>query len=243
MFGFGSAQATLHDRGGGLLYDDVLNLTWLQDANYAKTSGYAHSFGMGDGRLDWGQAMHWASTLSYFDSVRGVTYDDWRLPTMITLGVSPCFEDFGTNCGFKAPLYDSTGKVTNELAFMFYVNLGLKGLYNSDGTTNTNWGIFGNGTGSSGGQADVGPVKNLQSYPYWSDAEYTLDSTSNFFRAWYFVNSTGGTHIGYKGSTLINAWAVRPGDVAPVPEPETFAMMLVGLGLIGSIAHRRQRPQ
>jgi hypothetical protein len=32
--------AALWDRGGGLIYDDVLNITWLQDANYAKTSGY-----------------------------------------------------------------------------------------------------------------------------------------------------------------------------------------------------------
>jgi hypothetical protein len=30
----GSAQATLLDRGNGLIYDDVLNITWLQDANY-----------------------------------------------------------------------------------------------------------------------------------------------------------------------------------------------------------------
>ncbi|MCP4407494.1 MAG: DUF1566 domain-containing protein, partial [Gammaproteobacteria bacterium] len=37
----GTVQATLIDRGGGLIYDDVLNITWLQDANYAETSGYA----------------------------------------------------------------------------------------------------------------------------------------------------------------------------------------------------------
>ena len=36
----GAAQAALHDRGGGLIYDDVLNVTWLQDASYARTSGY-----------------------------------------------------------------------------------------------------------------------------------------------------------------------------------------------------------
>ena len=35
-----SAHAVLVDRGGGMLYDTVLNITWLQDANYAKTSGY-----------------------------------------------------------------------------------------------------------------------------------------------------------------------------------------------------------
>ena len=33
---FGStASATLIDRGGGLIYDTDLDITWLQDANYA----------------------------------------------------------------------------------------------------------------------------------------------------------------------------------------------------------------
>ena len=47
----GLAQAALHDRGGGLLYDDILGVTWLQDANYAKTSGYD-----ADGRMNWANA-------------------------------------------------------------------------------------------------------------------------------------------------------------------------------------------
>ncbi|NNF16437.1 MAG: hypothetical protein HKN70_06795 [Gammaproteobacteria bacterium] len=34
-----STTAALHDRGNGLIYDDVLDITWLQDANYALTSG------------------------------------------------------------------------------------------------------------------------------------------------------------------------------------------------------------
>jgi hypothetical protein len=35
------AEAALVERlGGKAIYDDVANLTWLQDANYAQTSGY-----------------------------------------------------------------------------------------------------------------------------------------------------------------------------------------------------------
>ena len=36
----GISNATLIVRAGGLVYDDVLDITWLQDANYAQTTGY-----------------------------------------------------------------------------------------------------------------------------------------------------------------------------------------------------------
>lgn len=52
----GTAQAALIDRSGGMLYDDVLNITWLQDANYAKTSGYD-----ADGKSSWAAANTWAA--------------------------------------------------------------------------------------------------------------------------------------------------------------------------------------
>jgi hypothetical protein len=35
------ANAKLWDRGGGLIYDDVLNITWLQDASQRFTTGEA----------------------------------------------------------------------------------------------------------------------------------------------------------------------------------------------------------
>jgi hypothetical protein len=65
-----TGNATLWDRGGGLIYDDVLDITWLQDANYAQTSGYD-----GDGLMAWGDAVAWADSLVYGG------YDDWRLST------------------------------------------------------------------------------------------------------------------------------------------------------------------
>ena len=70
-----SSHAELLDRGGGLIFDTVLNITWLQDANYAKSSGYDS-----DGVMDFATAKDWAANLQYNDSVRNVTWDDWRLP-------------------------------------------------------------------------------------------------------------------------------------------------------------------
>jgi hypothetical protein len=47
--------------------------------------------------------------------------------------------------------------------------------------------------------------------------------------------NNGGQVPGYSNSSL---W-VR--DVTPVPEPETYALMLAGLGAVGFVARRRRR--
>ena len=58
ILGFsGVSNASLWDRGGGLIYDDVLNITWLQDANYAQTSGYVQY--PSNGYMYWEPAKAW----------------------------------------------------------------------------------------------------------------------------------------------------------------------------------------
>ena len=64
-----SSNAALIDRGGGMIYDEDRNITWLADAKYAMTSGYDS-----DGLMTWDQATSWVGQLKY----QG--YGDWRLP-------------------------------------------------------------------------------------------------------------------------------------------------------------------
>ena len=64
-----AANAALFDRGSGIIYDSDTNLTWLQDWNLAKTSGYDS-----DGLMTWNAAMAWAEQLQH------AGYSDWRLP-------------------------------------------------------------------------------------------------------------------------------------------------------------------
>jgi hypothetical protein len=108
----GASEAALIDRGGGLIYDDVLNVTWLQDAQYALTTGASEY-----GNLTWHEANSWVSTLEFNDSARGVTWDDWRLPSTINASSS-----LG---------YDTTGQ-SSELAYMYYINLGYDPNYSHD---------------------------------------------------------------------------------------------------------------
>lgn len=105
LFIFASADAALIDRGGGFIYDDVLDITWAQDANI-------------NGVDTWDNQVAWAAGLSIVDTrpgAGGVTYSDWRLPSMDV-------NSDGTvvNC--------STAGVTelacrdNEYAYLFFQN-------------------------------------------------------------------------------------------------------------------------
>ena len=74
FYGFTTTiNAALIDRGNGMIYDTDLNVTWLQDANLVKTTGFP-SLG-GTGRLNWLDALAWADALVFGG------FDDWRLPT------------------------------------------------------------------------------------------------------------------------------------------------------------------
>ena len=80
------AEAALYDRGGGLIYDDVQDITWLQNANSGAGSAYDDNDRGGtidDGQMSFGNALLWADTLTYYDVVRNVTWDDWRLPVAV----------------------------------------------------------------------------------------------------------------------------------------------------------------
>lgn len=57
--------------------------------------------------------------------------------------------------------------------------------------------------------------------------------------AWYFEPNGGWQSMMEKDETAW-AWAVRPGDIAPIPEADIWGMLLAGLGLLAVYTRRRR---
>jgi hypothetical protein len=74
---------------------------------------------------------------------------------------------------------------------------------------------------------NTGGFQKVQSSGYWSGTEYAPYPDA----AWDFFTSGGNQTSNYQGNALY-AMAVRPGDVAAVPEPQTYAMLLLGLSAV-----------
>jgi len=207
----GVAHAALHDRGGGLIYDDAFDVTWLADANYAQTSGYD-----ADGLMTIGEASGWASSLVYHDVIRNVDYTDWRLPETAGLPWEP-----DATCNGLYSDYNCTG---SEMGHLFYVDLG---------------GVAGTSIATTHNAADYSLFSNIEPRTYWSGTSVPSASLM-----WAFDMDTGRQHTADAVGDYITypthyAWAVKDGDVVAVPEPETYAMLLAGLGLVGFATRRR----
>jgi len=209
-----AAKSELHDRGGGLIYDDVLDVTWLQDANYAQTSGYDS-----DGKMTWEDAKAWADNLEYYDSVRNVTWTDWRLPHTLPVNGSTYNYTFNsdgsTDRGYNISASGSAypGSIGSEMSYMYYNNLNNLGWYDIYGNRpQPGWSNIPNASFNSGGSS--GPLvsfQNLQAYIYWSGTDYTPDPNYPWSYKFDLGDQVGGK---YQHASTFYAWAVRDGDVS-----------------------------
>jgi PEP-CTERM motif len=221
--GQGTWETTLQGRdldgnaynGYEAFYDTELDITWLDDSGYSSQQWIdANGFGH---YMSWDAAVSWAANLN----VHGIT--GWRLPIMMDTGVPGCeWRDVGgTDCGANVDTSSS------ELAHLYYVTLGNKSYFDAARNYQPDFGLQNTGPFSYMGPGPVG---------YWSGVEYAPDTRD----AWVFIMDDGRQFNDSKTREFV-AWAVRPGDVAAVPEPSAYALALAGLGVALWACGQRQR--
>lgn len=224
----GDAWAALALRGPDMVYDDRTNLTWLRSAAYGARSTFDDGYSATDGLMTFVSAQAWASQLSIVYSDNGLTVSDWRLPD-----------------------YDPTAG-PSEIAELVQMSLG------NPPPAPRNWGPFvpiqlaGGGAGQSrfawigSPYNPPGPTGSvLLSIEGWIVREpgqvwppslaWATDGFVHYPGVVQLDLLTGATYQqeGY-------AWAVRSGDVAAIPEPAGYALLMAGLGVV-AFATRRNR--
>jgi hypothetical protein len=166
-----TASGALHDRGGGFIYDDVQDLTWVQNVSLS-------------GSQDWATNMLWVEDLSLYDSVRDVTWDDWRLPNSDVDG-----DGIVSSCS----ILDEEPCLDNELGYIsspqgYLINQQSPGPF-------TGW----------GGAIGTSFVSSSTKY---------FPPPDDFYRVWGYLNFIGGGVGFFTFQDETWGWAVRDGDVA-----------------------------
>jgi len=237
----GAAHAALESRlNGAAVYDTDLNITWLTNANLiaSNTFGLTYGTNFGDdiygtpsviysnGTATWGGAQTWIGAMN---NATYLGYSGWRLPTVSPINGSAfnySLSNTGTtDVGYNvsAPSTDYAGSKGSEMAYLFFNELGNQASYDASGNAQSGYGV-----------TNTGPFQNLQNSVYWSRSEYAPHPSN----VWVFRMNDGAQYANLKGDHFY-ALAVHPGDVAAVPEADTWAMLLAGLGLVGMAARRR----
>lgn len=154
-------NATLIDRGNGLIYDDDINITWVQDGTL---------FGKGP----WQAANIWANSLVYGG------FDDWRLPSMPQMDPTCVSVETIDYLKYK-------NCTAGEMGHVYYIELGNEHATNFIESRRNNYGLF--PFMKSQGDGHWTSTKFDPSLEWLTDTEARIPGSDNFH--WLFYPGRG----------------------------------------------------
>jgi hypothetical protein len=211
-------QAALIERAGGLVYDDILDVTWMANLNFHEenidqtgwtptrpSSPWRNTNGVY--RTNYQDVHEWVEQLTFAGS------SNWRLPTVSPVnGIS--FET-GVSNGFYLGETDIGYGITSEaseLAHLINFTLGNQGELTSSGY-------------APGTMTNEGPFEGLFSnFAYW-----TQISSFNITRTGEQVQNNWYT---FEDEGIDGVLILADGDIG-VPVPGPSGLILLATGLIG----------
>jgi hypothetical protein len=220
-------------------YDTALNITWLANANLAKSNPFGVSgIDPNTGYMTWNTTQQWIAAMNAADYL-GQT--DWQLPTTGPInGVSYQYTD-ATHTGaigttdvgwnISAPGTAYAGSTVDQMAYLYYNELGNQSACDPVKSTATSCVNSGVST-----MTNKGPFGSTVNDIYWSG---TVDPNATA-HAWEFgMASFSGLQQTQYTADQWAAWATLPGDITAVPLPGAIWFLSSGLLALVGVARRR----
>jgi hypothetical protein len=234
------AALTNYTSGGSeVVYSSAGGISWTKDANLLGSmfnsqgfstvvnsivAAYSGSYSLSSADFQNNGTATWYGAVAFVNYLNHVSYagsTQWRLPAIVDTGAPGCsFPLNNIDCGYNVDT--STG----EMATLYYDELGAKAVKD----------VNGNYQFDIAGIPDTAYFDNEVRDIYWTSQQ----SVANPNSAWIFATDDGVQMDGYGKSSHTYVWAVTSALAVPVPEADSVAMLMAGLGLLVLMARRKQ---
>jgi hypothetical protein len=221
----GISEASLSTIGTAAYNENSYNLIYDNDSPFGSIVwlDYSNAKALQPAQVAWANSLNSASAVTVnLNPGYSVTWtSNWRLPTSVSASVDILTYNGSTGFGYN--------NTSSEYGHLFYTELKNKGYYDTNGISQSGYGLV-----------NKGDFNNLQAAGYWSGTPWPPVSGAN----WAFGMDTGWQSAGGQANNnYFFGMAVRSGHVetSPVPIPGTALLLGSSLTALAGLRSRRKK--